>query len=63
MKNLGFFLLFISCPYINIAQQVTFDWAHTFGNAADDYGISTVADAEGNVYTLGTFVGTTDFDS
>ncbi len=63
MKNAFFILLFIGCSLYVAAQDVTLDWAKTFGNVVDDYGLSIVADGKGNVYTVGTFEYTTDFDN
>jgi hypothetical protein len=60
MKNFCLALLLISYSCHISAQDVTLNWAKTFGNAGDDYGI--VVDSSGNVYTIGTFFYTTDFD-
>jgi gliding motility-associated-like protein len=62
MKNAFLIILLIGYSFRIAAQNVTLDWVKTFGNAADDYGVSIVADGAGNVYTVGTFVYTTDFD-
>lgn len=62
MKNAFLIILLIGYSFRIAAQDVTFDWAKTFGNVADDYGVSIVADSAGNVYTLGSFLYTTDFD-
>ena len=39
-----------------------FVWAHSFGNSGIDKGLSIAVDALGNVYTVGTFEGTVDFN-
>ena len=38
------------------------NWAKDLGENSDDYGITIASDASGNVHTMGTFIGTTDFD-
>jgi hypothetical protein len=40
----------------------SFSWARKFGGAWVDYGLSVDVDADGNVYTGGTFGQTVDFD-
>jgi len=44
------------------SQTVTFDWAKQMGSTGTDYGESITVDASGNVYTIGFFEGTVDFD-
>jgi len=44
------------------AQPVVFDWAIRLGNVDDDKGNGIVTDAAGNIYTIGNFYGTVDFD-
>lgn len=46
-----------------IAQQPIFEWAKQFGNpSASDRGNAVTTDASGNVYIIGDFSGTVDFD-
>jgi hypothetical protein len=40
----------------------TFVWAKSYGGAFDDEGTGIVTDNSGNVFTIGTFNGTVDFD-
>ena len=56
LVSLVFFSLF------TFAQQPTFEWAKQMGGTSDDYGRSIAIDASGNVYSTGSFQGTTDFD-
>jgi hypothetical protein len=52
-------ILFI-CSTLVTAQN--FAWASSFGANAQDVGVSIAIDASGNVYTMGTYSGTVDFD-
>ena len=40
----------------------SYEWAKSFGGTGTDAGSSVCVDANGNVYTTGTFTGTVDFD-
>jgi len=44
------------------AQSTTFDFAKRIGGIGDDEGISIAIDGAGNLYSIGTFSGTVDFD-
>lgn len=44
------------------AQNSNFLWAKQMGGTSDDVGGSIAVDANGNVYTVGNFRGTVDFD-
>lgn len=74
-KNLNFSLLRISRLSIlliviltqlyignTIAQPVTFDWAKRMGNVNDDKGNKITSDSNGNIFIVGTFTDTVDFD-
>ncbi len=54
-----FALLFFSSLH---AQTVNFVWAKQMGGNDFNNGLSSAVDASGNVYTTGSFKGTTDFD-
>lgn len=42
--------------------QPTYEWAGQFGGIGNEYGYNITTDASGNVYSIGYFVGTVDFD-
>ena len=58
--TLSTFLLFISASVF--AQNNEFLWAHKFGSIGRDSGNGIATDANGNVYTVGYFENTVDFD-
>lgn len=60
MKNILFILSFISL--IGKSQQLGFQWAKSFGGANNEYAFGVAVDGSGNVYSTGSFSGTTDFD-
>ncbi len=64
MKRITFtILMFTLISLSNTAKAQSFQWAKQMGGAADyDIGISIAADASGNVYTIGDFRITADFD-
>lgn len=60
MKN-AIFLIY--CTLLAaIAQAQTFNWVRTFGGWSSENAVATALDAEGNIYTVGTFTGAVDFD-
>jgi len=44
------------------AQSVRLEWAKSMGGSSDDRGYAIARDASGNIYTVGEFEGTADFD-
>ncbi|MBK7303784.1 MAG: SBBP repeat-containing protein [Saprospiraceae bacterium] len=55
-------LTFICFNYLVNAQNPNFLWAKQFGASSYDIGQSIAVDDSGNVFTLGNFDGTVDFD-
>lgn len=47
---------------ITLAQTSQFKWAKSFGDSTDEYSHSIAVDKTGNVYSLGFYQGTVDFD-
>ncbi|MGB3948883.1 MAG: SBBP repeat-containing protein [Bacteroidia bacterium] len=63
-KITALFYLFISIYSSKIlAQPVSFDWAHRVGPGIEGIGNSSVTDASGNIYTVGSFTGYAYFGS
>lgn len=63
-KTLTSFLLCVSL-FLNLiceAQGPGFQWAKTFSGNSNEYGRDIACDLSGNVYTIGYFKGTVDFD-
>ncbi|SHI66160.1 SBBP repeat-containing protein [Flavobacterium terrae] len=58
-KTLLSSLLLISTSLLN-AQS--FEWAKSFGGTSSEQSLYMSIDAAGNIYTVGTFTGTVDFD-
>lgn len=61
MKNLIFLLSIFFFQFAN-AQAPAFDWVAQIGGSSSDIGQAIATDASGNVYTIGNFQGTADFD-
>ncbi len=62
LLNIIFTAVFIlSGSYVS-ADDVVLDWAKQIGGTGADVANSIVIDSTGNVYTVGTFTGTVDFD-
>jgi hypothetical protein len=61
IKHFGLGLVFIISFFQNFQAQ-TFDWAKSQGGTSSDIALDVVTDAAGNVYTVGYFSGTVDFD-
>lgn len=62
MKNLLIIAFQIFTFNFTSAQEALFDWSKGIGGTSANNANSIVTDINGNVYTLGTFQGTTDFD-
>tara|TARA_B100001109_G_C18860561_1_gene473762 strand:- start:1746 stop:3437 length:1692 start_codon:yes stop_codon:yes gene_type:complete len=53
-------LLYFLCISFSIAQN--FEWARAMACTGNSYGVDIATDAAGNIYTVGVFGGTVDFD-
>ena len=62
MKNLLFLFLSMIFATSSFAQALTLDWAVRMGGTETDNGGAITVDDSGNVYTIGSFFGTVDFD-
>ena len=64
MKNKIILLIFgfVFVCFLSKAQSPTFQWAKGIGGIGNDNGKSIAIDVAGNVYTIGYFNDTTDFD-
>ena len=63
MKTILFFLLSCVSSQMLCAQIVNLKWAKQMGGTSNETGNGVTADAFGNVYRIGNFTGTVDFDS
>ena len=57
-----FLLLILLVPFCTFAQVPTFEWGKHIGGANDIRVWDNAFDSNGNVYVVGDFVGTIDFD-
>jgi hypothetical protein len=62
MKKIIFFVALITESFIANSQLPKFQWAKGFGAITYAYSISVALDSFGNVYALGQFTETVDFD-
>lgn len=62
MKTLILTFLLCITPLISKAQEPQLQWSKNVGGVANDIGHSVAVDALGNIYTIGEFRGTADFD-
>ena len=61
-KNYLLFISFYFICFLGNAQSPNWLWANAIGGAGDDKANNCVVDEEGNVYIIGFFRGTVDFD-
>ncbi|MDO1500992.1 T9SS type A sorting domain-containing protein [Winogradskyella maritima] len=61
MKNNYLFILCFICCSLFVNSQ-TFEWGHGIGGTGNDYAKDVAVDANDNVYIIGEFSGTVDFD-
>lgn len=61
-KNVLTLLLIAVLSNLAFSQIVNYEWGLSIGGSSHDYGISTTSDTQGNVYFVGEFSGTVDFD-
>lgn len=62
MKNILLVFCFLFCFDLANSQSPSMKWAKSVGGSSWDYANQMSVDAFGNVYTIGLFVGTSDFD-
>ncbi|NOT74405.1 MAG: hypothetical protein HOP08_05705 [Cyclobacteriaceae bacterium] len=61
-KYFGITLSLVLTASIASSQNATFVWAKSQGTSVSDYPAEPITDPTGNIYTVGTFNGTSDFD-
>lgn len=62
MKKIALFIATIICSTTISTNAQIVEWAAGMGGTLGDYGKSICTDTSGNVYTIGNFMGTADFD-
>jgi hypothetical protein len=62
MKAFVFFAVFFLFHFVSIAQPPIFQWARSLSGTGFEVGVDVKVDAAGNVYSVGYFNGTVDFD-
>ena len=62
MKQIIYIVTLLVWASMAKAQELKLEWVKSFGAAFDDVGGSIKKDKFGNIYTLGSFQGTVDFD-
>ena len=62
MRNLFLFFLGVILLSTNIIAQPGLDWLHNIGGSIDDRANEIAIDTQGNVYVVGAFEGSVDFD-
>lgn len=58
-----YFSFLILCHAMLFGQTPTFQWGKPVGGSLDEHANSVATDASGNVFTVGKYSGTVDFDS
>ncbi|HYG52415.1 MAG TPA: hypothetical protein VD905_16000, partial [Flavobacteriales bacterium] len=61
-KQILLLFIFQLVYLVGKTQDPIFDWSRAMGGTGEEYGYSVTTDPAGNVYTVGTFSGTADFD-
>jgi hypothetical protein len=63
MKKTNYLVIILLLPFFLEAQSTAFQWAKSIGGLGNDIAKKIVTDASNNVYTVGTFSGTVDFNT
>jgi hypothetical protein len=62
MKKVIFIVLFGIISTLGFTQNASLEWAKQMGGTSSDYGFCIKTDVSGNIYTIGNFRDTVDFD-